>query len=107
MEPAGSPGRPGEARGDDHDLPDLRPARRHRWLVQHLRRRQPADPGSTAAAQAPRPVSRPARHRTAALTVSGAGLLTAAGWTVHAAAGLAVAGLSCLILEWLTGDTGA
>lgn len=41
--------------------------------------------------------------RTAALSVTGFGLLTAAAWTLHLTAGLAVAGVSLLILEALTG----
>ena len=54
MEPAGSPGRPGEARGDDHDLPDLRTARRHRRLVLALRWRERSVVAAAPAAQAAR-----------------------------------------------------
>lgn len=42
--------------------------------------------------------------RTATLSLAGFGCLTAAAWTVHLAAGLAVAGVSLLLVEWLTGD---
>lgn len=42
------------------------------------------------------------RVRTAILSVGGFGLLSAAAWTLHVAAGLAVAGLSLLVLEWLS-----
>jgi hypothetical protein len=47
----------------------------------------------------------PAWHalRTLLLSVAGFGLLTAAAWTLHVAAGLAVAGVSLLVLEALSG----
>jgi hypothetical protein len=35
-----------------------------------------------------------------ALTVAGLGLLTAAAWWLAVPAGLACAGVSCLVLEW-------
>ncbi len=39
--------------------------------------------------------------RTFVLTVAGLGLLTFAAWTVSLALGLAAAGVSALLLEWL------
>ena len=42
--------------------------------------------------------------RTLTLSTAGLGCLTAAAWTVHIAAGLAAAGVSLLLVEWLTGD---
>lgn len=47
------------------------------------------------------------KARTAVLTVGGFGCLTAAAWTVAVPLGLAVAGVSLLVLEWLTSDSGA
>ncbi|MET8864660.1 hypothetical protein ABZW11_17120 [Nonomuraea sp. NPDC004580] len=41
--------------------------------------------------------------RTLLLSVAGFGLLTAAAWTLHMAAGLAVGGISLLVLEALSG----
>lgn len=41
-------------------------------------------------------------HRTVVLSVAGFGCLTAAAWTMHTAAGLAVAGVSLLVVEYLT-----
>lgn len=41
--------------------------------------------------------------RTAVLSVAGFALLTAAAWTIHLAAGLAVGGISLLVLEALSG----
>lgn len=41
--------------------------------------------------------------RTATLSVGGFGLITAAAWHLHTVAGLAVAGVSLLILEALSG----
>ncbi|WP_433434949.1 hypothetical protein [Nonomuraea sp. CA-141351] len=41
--------------------------------------------------------------RTAVLSISGFGLLTAAAWHLHTVAGLATAGVSRLILEALSG----
>jgi hypothetical protein len=41
--------------------------------------------------------------RTAALTVGGFGCLTAAAWLVAVPLGLVAAGVSLLVLEWLTG----
>ncbi|MFB4273043.1 hypothetical protein [Nonomuraea sp. GTA35] len=41
--------------------------------------------------------------RTAVLSVSGFGLITAAAWHLHTVAGLATAGVSLLILEALSG----
>jgi hypothetical protein len=41
--------------------------------------------------------------RTLLLSVAGFGMLTAAAWTLHMAAGLAVGGISLLILEALSG----
>lgn len=41
--------------------------------------------------------------RTLLLSVAGFGMLTAAAWTLHLAAGLAVGGISLLILESLSG----
>lgn len=35
------------------------------------------------------------------LVLAGLGLLTAAAWTASVIAGLAVAGVSCLLLEWI------
>lgn len=40
--------------------------------------------------------------RTLLLTLAGFGCLTAAAWTIHLAAGLAAAGVSFLVLEYLT-----
>jgi hypothetical protein len=47
----------------------------------------------------------PAWHalRTLLLSVAGFGCITAAAWTLHVAAGLAVAGVSLLVLEALSG----
>jgi hypothetical protein len=42
--------------------------------------------------------------RTAALSVAGFGCLTAAAWTVALPLGLAAAGVSVLLIEYLTGD---
>lgn len=42
--------------------------------------------------------------RTFTLSAAGFGCLTAAAWTLHTAAGLAVAGVSLLLIEYLTGD---
>lgn len=44
--------------------------------------------------------------RAAALTVGGFGCLVAAAWTLHPVAGLAAAGVSLLLLEWLTQPSG-
>lgn len=46
--------------------------------------------------------TRTARERAAAawLTAAGLGLITAAFWTWTLAAGLASAGISCLVMEW-------
>lgn len=44
--------------------------------------------------------------RTAVLTLAGFGGLTAAAWTVALPLGLAAGGVSCLVLEYLTSDTG-
>ncbi|MEU6781479.1 hypothetical protein ABZ912_19925 [Nonomuraea angiospora] len=41
--------------------------------------------------------------RTLLLSLAGFGMLTAAAWTLHMAAGLAVGGISLLILESLSG----
>ncbi|MEV0382874.1 hypothetical protein [Nonomuraea sp. NPDC050643] len=41
--------------------------------------------------------------RTLLLSLAGFGMLTAAAWTLHLAAGLAVGGISILILESLSG----
>jgi hypothetical protein len=41
--------------------------------------------------------------RTAVLSIAGFGLVTAAAWQLHTAAGLAVGGVSLLILEALSG----
>ncbi|MCT2591140.1 hypothetical protein LHJ74_14695 [Streptomyces sp. N2-109] len=50
-------------------------------------------------------VTRLKAARTALLTVSGLGALTAAAWsTFGLGAGLASAGLSCFALEYLTGE---
>lgn len=42
--------------------------------------------------------------RTLLLSLAGFGMLTAAAWTLHVAAGLAVGGVSLLILESLSGS---
>lgn len=48
-----------------------------------------------------------AQARTSVLTVAGFGSLTASAWTAWGtAAGLAVGGVSCLVLEFLGGDDG-
>lgn len=47
-----------------------------------------------------------ARVRTTALTLAGFSGLTAAAWTVALPLGLAVAGLSCFALEYLTDNDG-
>lgn len=44
--------------------------------------------------------------RTAVLAVGGLGCLSAAAWLVAVPFGLAAAGLSLLVLEWLTGKGG-
>jgi hypothetical protein len=44
------------------------------------------------------------RIRTAAFAVGGFGLLSAAAWTVAVPLGLAAAGLSLLVLEYLSGE---
>lgn len=41
--------------------------------------------------------------RTATLSVTGFGLITAAAWTLHTTAGLAAGGISLLVLEALSG----
>jgi hydrogenase/urease accessory protein HupE len=46
------------------------------------------------------------RARTAALSVGGFGCLTAAAWMVAVPAGLAAAGVSLLVLEYLSGEEG-
>ncbi|MFF8901676.1 hypothetical protein ACF082_29815 [Streptomyces lydicus] len=46
------------------------------------------------------------RARSTLLTLCGFGGLTAAAWTVALPLGLAVAGLSCFALEYLTDDNG-
>ncbi|MEU2510557.1 hypothetical protein [Streptomyces syringium] len=46
------------------------------------------------------------RARTTVLTLSGFGGLTAAAWTVALPLGLAVGGLSCFALEYLTETDG-
>lgn len=43
------------------------------------------------------------RARTAALSLAGFGLLTAAAWTIALPLGLAAAGVSVLLIEYLTG----
>ena len=44
----------------------------------------------------------PKTVRATLLTIGGLGLLSAAAWTLATAAGLAAAGVSLLLLEWLT-----
>lgn len=44
------------------------------------------------------------RVRTTALALAGFGCLTAAAWTVALPLGLAAAGVSVLLVEYLTGD---
>lgn len=44
------------------------------------------------------------RLKTATLTVSGFGCLCAAAWMVAVPLGLAAAGVSLLLLEWLSGE---
>ncbi|MCF3101434.1 hypothetical protein IPZ58_07550 [Streptomyces roseoverticillatus] len=46
------------------------------------------------------------RARVTVLTLGGFGSLTAAAWTVALPLGLAVAGLSCFALEYLTDNDG-
>lgn len=46
------------------------------------------------------------RVRTAALTLGGLGLVTAAAWEVDSALGKVVAGVSLGVVEYLTGDEG-
>ena len=46
------------------------------------------------------------RARTAAMSVAGFGCLTMAAWTVSTSLGLAAAGVSLLVLEYLTNDGG-
>ncbi len=66
--------------------------------------RRPRVPLTVRAARAAaRLLPRWAAIRTLVLSVAGLGLLTAAAWTLHLAAGLAVAGVSLLILEALSG----
>jgi hypothetical protein len=43
-----------------------------------------------------------AGFRRATLSLTGFAALTSAAWTIHTAAGLAAAGVSLLLLEWLT-----
>lgn len=57
-----------------------------------------------AARLAARALPRWKQVRTAALSVAGFGLLTAAAWTVALWAGLAVAGVSVLLIEYLARD---
>lgn len=45
--------------------------------------------------------------RTALLSLTGFGLLSAAAWTISLTLGLAAAGLSLLIVEYLTADSGS
>lgn len=51
-------------------------------------------------------VARLCAGRTAILTTAGLGLLDAAAWELATAAGLAAAGVSLLLLDWLIGDAG-
>jgi hypothetical protein len=46
------------------------------------------------------------RARTVAMSVGGFGCLVAAAWTVAVPAGLAAAGASLLVLEYLSGEEG-
>lgn len=66
--------------------------------------RPPRTPLTIRAARAlARVLPRWAAVRTATLSTTGFGLITAAAWQVHTVAGLAVAGVSLLILEALSG----
>jgi hypothetical protein len=56
----------------------------------------------TLALLAARVVAALPRARTALLSVAGFALLSAAAWTVAVPLGLAAAGASLLVLEWLT-----
>lgn len=53
---------------------------------------------------AARVVERLPRARTTLLSVGGFGLLSTAAWMVAVPAGLAAAGVSLLVLEYLSGD---
>jgi hypothetical protein len=53
---------------------------------------------------AARVLPRAKQFRTATLSLTGFGLLTAAAWTITLWAGLAAAGISVLLLEYLAGD---
>lgn len=57
-----------------------------------------------AARLAARTLPRWKQLRTATLSVAGFGCLTAAAWTVALPLGLAAAGVSVLLIEYLTGD---
>lgn len=61
---------------------------------------------TTLAVVAARVVAALPRARTAVLSVAGFGCLTAAAWTVGTGAGLAAAGVSLLVLEYLANDGG-
>ena len=61
---------------------------------------------ATLAVLAARLVAAAPRARTALLSLAGFGCLTAAAWSVSLPAGLAAAGLSLLVLEYLTADGG-
>lgn len=66
--------------------------------------RPPRTPLTVRAARlAARVLPRWSTIRTATLSASGFGLLTAAAWQVHTVAGLAAAGISLLVLEALSG----
>ena len=72
-------------------------------------RERPARPDrrpilAVLAVMAARLVVRLPRARTALLSIGGFGSLTAAAWSVSLPAGLAAAGLSLLVLEYLADD---
>jgi hypothetical protein len=61
---------------------------------------------ATLAVLAARVVAAVPRARTALLSVAGFGCLTAAAWSIAVPAGLAAAGVSLLVLEYLADDGG-
>jgi hypothetical protein len=80
----------GEAFVEQRAADRLRPARQRRPVLARL--------GRVAALAAGK------LSRTAVLSVSGFGFLSAGAWTLHVAAGLAAIGMSLLVLEYLSGD---
>lgn len=83
----------------------IRQAFRIERLARETAPRPPRTPLTVRAARTvARLLPRWSTIRTAVLSVAGFGLLTAAAWYLHIAAGLAVGGVSLLILEALSGS---